>query len=157
MGEECSQRRLAAILAADVVGFSGLMELDEAGTLTALKARRKQILEPLVARYHGRIFKVAGDGVLVEFGSANAMRCAIDLQQDMATANQDQPEDRHIILRIGINLGDVMVEGGDLYGEGVNIAARLEGIAQPGGILISGAAYDHIRGKVQIDFDDWVL
>src|SRR5215510_15395388 len=100
------------------------MEADEAGTLAALKARRKQILEPLLAKHQGRVFKVTGDGVLVEFASAvNAVQCAVDLQQGMAAANDGQPE---IVLRIGVNLGDVMVEGGDLYGDGVNIAARLQ-------------------------------
>ena len=133
MAEERIQRRLAAILAADVVGYSRLMEADEAGTLTALKARRKDVLDPLVAKHQGRIFKVTGDGVLVEFGSAvNAVQCAVDLQQGMAAANGGQPEDRHIVLRIGVNLGDVMVEGSDLYGDGVNIAARLEAIAESG-------------------------
>src|SRR5262249_49576450 len=128
------ERRLAAILAADVVGYSRLMEQDEAGTLAALKQRRKEVLEPLVAKHHGRIFKVTGDGVLVEFGSAvNAVQCAVDLQQAMAS----QRDDRQIVLRIGINLGDVVVEGSDLYGEGVNIAARLEAIAEPGGICVS--------------------
>src|SRR5262245_49975573 len=138
MAEERFQRRLAAILAADVVGYSRLMEVDEADTMAALKARRKQVLEPLVAKHKGRVFKVAGDGVLVEFASAvSAVQCAIDLQRAMAAANDGQPEDRHVILRIGVNLGDVMVEGSDLYGEGVNIAARLETLAEPGGILIS--------------------
>jgi len=124
MAEDRVQRRLAAILAADVVGFSRLMAADEAGTLANLKARRKDVLEPLVARHQGRVFKVTGDGVLVEFASAvNAVRCAVDLQQGMAAANGDRPADRPIVLRIGINLGDVMVEGSDLYGDGVNVAA----------------------------------
>src|SRR6185369_17431951 len=137
MAEERNQRRLAAILAADVVGYSRLMEVDEAGTLTTLKARRKGVLEPLVAKHHGRIFKITGDGVLVEFASAvNAVQCAVDLQQGMAAANSGIPEDRNIVLRIGVNLGDVMVEGSDLYGDGVNIAARLEAMAEPGGILV---------------------
>ncbi len=155
MAEERVQRRLAAILAADVVGYSRLMEVDEADTLAALKTRRKDVLEPLVTRYQGRIFKVAGDGVLVEFASAvNAVQCAVDLQQGMAAANGGQSEDRHIILRIGVNLGDVMVQGRDLYGDGVNIAARLEALADPGGILVSGTAYDHIKSKVKVGFDD---
>ena len=155
MAEGRPQRRLAAILAADVVGYSRLMEADEAGTLTALKARRKKVLEPLVARHQGRVFKVTGDGVLVEFTSAvNAVQCAVDLQQGMAAANDGQLEERHIVLRIGVNLGDVVVEGSDLYGEGVNIAARLEGIAEPGGIVVSGTAYDHIRNRVKVGFDD---
>jgi TolB-like protein len=155
MAEERPQRRIAAILAADIVGYSRLMEQDESGTLAALKARRRSLLEPLVARYLGRIFKVTGDGVLVEFASAvNAVQCAVDLQDGMTAANGDLPQDRHIVLRVGVNLGDVIVEGGDLYGDGVNIAARLEAIAEPGGILVSGTAYDHIRNKVKIRLDD---
>src|SRR5262245_24236448 len=131
MAEERVQRRLVAILAADVVGFSRLMEIDEAGTMAVLKSRRKKVLEPLVAKHRGRVFKVAGDGVLVEFASAvNAAECAVDLQHEMAAANDGEQEDRRIVLRIGINLGDVMVEGGDLYGEGINIAARLEAVAE---------------------------
>ncbi len=155
MAEERTQRRLAAILAADVVGFSRLMEADEAGTLSALKLRRKDVLDPLVAKHQGRIFKVTGDGVLVEFASAvNAVQCAVDLQEGMATTNADLPEHRHIILRIGVNLGDVMVEGSDLYGDGVNIAARLEALAEPSGILVSGTAHDHIGTKVRVGFQD---
>lgn len=155
MAEEYVQRRLAAILAADVVGYSRLMGVDEAGTLAALKTRRRNVLDPLVAKHQGRIFKTTGDGVLVEFGSAvNAVQCAVDLQQGMAAANVEQPEESRIVLRIGVNLGDVMAEGGDLYGEGVNIAARLEGIAEPGGILVSGTAYDHARNKIKVGFDD---
>jgi adenylate cyclase len=155
MAEDRIQRRLVAILAADVVGYTRLMERDEAGTLSLLKARRKEILDPLVARHQGRIFKIAGDGAMVQFGSAvNAVQCAIDLQQAMAAASGDLPEDRRIILRIGINLGDVMVEGSDFYGGGVNIAARLEAAADPGGILVSGTAYDHARNKVAAGFED---
>jgi adenylate cyclase len=155
MAEERVQRRLAAIIAADVVGYSRLMERDEAGTLAALRERRRGILQPLVAQHHGRIFKMTGDGVLVEFASAvNAVQCAVDLQQGMAAANAHQPEDHHIVLRIGVNLGDVMVEDSDLYGDGVNIAARLEAIAEPGGILLSGTAYEYIRNKVRVGFDD---
>src|SRR6266481_2863640 len=149
------ERHIAAILAADVVGYSRLMEADEAGTLAVLKARRHDVLEPLVAKHRGRVFKVIGDGVLVEFASAvNAVQCAVDLQQGMSVANSDQPEDRHIILRIGVNLGDVMVEGGDLYGDGVNIAARLETIAEPGGVLVSGTVFDYVRNKATAEFED---
>jgi adenylate cyclase len=149
------ERRLAAILAADVVGYSRLMEQDEAGTMVALKARRKGVLEPLVARFEGRVFKVVGDGVLVEFGSAvKAMECAVELQQGMAAANSDLPEACHILLRIGLNLGDVMVEGGDLYGDGVNIAARLEALAEPGGICASAKLRDEIGRKLDLSFDD---
>ncbi|WP_353842983.1 adenylate/guanylate cyclase domain-containing protein [Mesorhizobium sp.] len=118
MTDERIQRRLAAVMAADVVGYSRLMETDEAGTLAALKSRRKQVLQPLVARHHGRVFKVTGDGVMVEFASAvNALQCAIDVQHAMAAANAALPEKLRIALRIGVNLGDVMVEGSDLYGD----------------------------------------
>jgi TolB-like protein/class 3 adenylate cyclase/cytochrome c-type biogenesis protein CcmH/NrfG len=155
MAENPVQRRLAAILAADVVGYSRLMGQDEAGTLAALKARRKEVLRPLVAKYQGRIFKVTGDGVLVEFASAvNAVQCAVDLQHGMAAANGSLSEDRRIALRIGVNLGDVMVEGNDLYGDGVNIAARLEALAEEGGILVSGTAYDHIKNNIKVKFVD---
>jgi TolB-like protein/predicted Zn-dependent protease len=155
MAQENVQRRLAAILAADVVGYSRLMEQDEAGVLTALKSRRKEVLEPLVARHRGRVFKIAGDGVLVEFASAvHAVQCAIDLQRGMNAANNELPAHRCIVLRIGVNLGDVIVEGSDLYGDGVNIAARLEGIADPGGILISGSAYDQVKNKIDTEFED---
>ncbi|RWO61670.1 adenylate/guanylate cyclase domain-containing protein [Mesorhizobium sp.] len=155
MTDERIQRRLAAVMAADVVGYSRLMETDEAGTLAALKSRRKQVLQPLVARHHGRVFKVTGDGVMVEFASAvNALQCAIDVQHAMAAANAALPEKLRIVLRIGVNLGDVMVEGSDLYGDGVNIAARLETTAEPGGILISGTIYDHVRNKIEVGFED---
>ena len=149
MAEERAQRRLAAVLAADVVGYSRLMEQDEAGTLALLKSRRKAVLEPLVAKHQGRIFKITGDGVLVEFGSAvNAVQCAIDLQQDMATANLGQADGRHIVLRIGVNLGDVIVEGSDLYGDGVNVSARLEAMCQPGGIISIAGVYGGLVDKI---------
>ncbi len=155
MAHEHPQRRLAAILAADVVGYSLLMGQDETGTLTALRNRRKEVLEPAIARYQGRIFKVAGDGVLAEFSSAvNAVHCAVELQRGMTAANAGLPQNRRIVLRIGVNLGDVMVEGSDLYGDGVNIAARLESIAEPGGICISAKVYDEIRHKLELVCDD---
>jgi adenylate cyclase len=155
MTEERIHRRLAAVLAADVVGYSRLMGQDESGTLTMLRARRKEVLEPLVSNYQGRTFKIAGDAMLIEFNSAvNSVQCAVELQRGMAAANSNLPEDRQIVLRIGVNLGDVMVEGDDLYGDGVNIAARLEGIAEPGGILLSGTAYDYVRNKTQLAFED---
>ncbi len=155
MADTRIQRRLAAVLAADIVGYSRLMGEDEPGTLAMVKARRAELLEPLVARHHGRIFKFLGDGVLIEFGSAvNAVECAIALQQGMAESNAGITPDRHLILRIGINLGDVMIEASDLYGEGVNIAARLEGIAEPGAILVSGPVYDFVRSKVKASFED---
>src|SRR5688572_8043546 len=131
------------------------MEQDEADTLAALKAWRKEVLEPLVAEHQGRIFKFTGDGVLVEFGSAvNAVQCAINLQHGMAAANAKIAEARHMVLRIGVNLGDVMVEGDDLYGDGVNIAARLESIAESGEIIISGTVFDYVRNKVKTTFED---
>ncbi|MEX1109046.1 MAG: adenylate/guanylate cyclase domain-containing protein [Dongiaceae bacterium] len=148
-------RRLAAILATDVVGYSRLMEKDEVGTLAALKARRADLLEPLVVTHKGRIFKLTGDGALIEFGSAvNAVQCAVEFQAAMAAANEGQPDGRQIVVRIGIHLGDVMVEGSDLYGDGVNIAARLEGIADPGGICLSEDAYRQVRNKLDCAFDD---
>src|SRR5262249_38805892 len=154
MAEQAPQRRLAAILAADVVGYSLLMGQDEPGTLAALKSRRKEVLEPLVARHRGRIFKWTGDGVLVEFGSAvNAVECAVELQQKMAEADVDLPEDRRILLRVGVNLGDVMVEGGDLYGDGVNIAARLEEIADPVAALFPGPVSDYVRNNPAAGFE----
>jgi adenylate cyclase len=153
MPEERAQRRLAAILAADVVGYSRLMQADEAGTLTILKARRTEILQPLISTHHGRIIKVMGDGVLVEFASAvNAVTCAVALQDAMAAANEGTEESRRVVLRIGINLGDVMVEGGDLYGDGVNIAARLESLSEPGGLCISGSVFEHVNGKLPHSF-----
>jgi len=155
MAEERAQRRLAAILAADVVGYSRLMQLDEAGTLTSLKARLKEVLQPLISEYHGRIVKVMGDGVLVEFASAvNAVTCAVELQEAMDAANRDIPDDRRIVLRIGINLGDVMVEGQDLYGDGVNIAARLEALADAGSVFVSETVFSHVNGKADLDFED---
>jgi TolB-like protein len=155
MDEPRTQRRLAAVLATDVVGYSRLMEEDEAGTMSTLKARQKEVLQPAVRRHEGRIFKLAGDGALVEFGSAvNAVECAIDLQQAMAEANRALPNDRHVILRVGINLGDVIVEGSDLYGDGVNVAARLEGLAEPGGICVSRSVYDQVKRKVDVDFEE---
>ena len=142
-------------MATDVVGYSRLMEKDEAGTLAALKARRKDLLEPLVARHKGRIFKVTGDGVLLEFASAvNAVQCAVDFQAAMAKANADLPDETRIVVRIGIHLGDVMVEGSDLYGDGVNVAARLEGIAEPGGVCLSDDTYRQVRNKLECAFNE---
>jgi TolB-like protein len=149
------ERRLVAILAADVAGYSRLMQADEVGTLSALKSRRSDILQPLVAKYRGRVVKVMGDGVLVEFTSVvNAVQCGVQLQDAMAAANNALPQDRHIVLRVGINLGDIMVEGGDIYGDGVNIASRLEAVADPGSVVVSQAVYSHVRGKTQLGFVD---
>jgi TolB-like protein len=155
MAEQRTQRRLAAILAADVVGYSRLMQRDEAGTLAALKARRSEVLQPVVSRHRGRVVKVMGDGVLVEFASAvDAVECAVRLQEAMEAANAGLSEDRRIVLRMGINLGDVMVEGSDLYGDGVNIAARLEAAAEPGSICVSETVCSHVRTKVALRFED---
>jgi adenylate cyclase len=149
------ERRLAAIMAADVVGYSRLVELDEAGTLAALKERHKDILAPLVAEHRGRIVKVMGDGVLAEFASAvNAVQCAVELQKEMAKANTDLAEDCRVHLRVGINLGDVIVEDGDLYGDGVIIGVRLQAMAEPGGICVSGAVHDQVENKLSLAFED---
>jgi class 3 adenylate cyclase len=155
MAEERVQRRLAAILAADVVGYSRLMGEDEAGTLAALKLRRSEVLAPLVSRHGGRIFKLMGDGVLVEFPSVvDAVQCAVDVQSGMAAANAALPANKQLLLRIGVRLGDVIVEGGDLYGDGVNLAARLEGLAEPGGICLSEAAHHQVEPKLRLGYRD---
>jgi adenylate cyclase len=147
-------RRLAAIVAADVAGYSRLMGLDEVGTARTLREHRK-ITDALVAKHGGRIVKTTGDGVLLEFPSVvDAVECAVAVQAVMAERNQGVPEDRRMLFRIGINLGDILIEGDDILGDGVNIAARLEGIAEPGGICISSSAYEQVRGKVAVDFTD---
>ena len=147
-------RKLAAILAADIAGYSRLMGLDEAGTAKALREHRVAI-DPIVARHGGRVVKTTGDGVLVEFPSiVAAVECAVTVQKLMAERNADVPEDRRMLFRIGINLGDVLIEGDDILGDGVNIAARLEGIAEPGSICVSASAYEHVRGKIDVEFGD---
>jgi len=142
------ERRLAAILAADVVGYSALMERDEAGTLDRLKAHRREFIEPLIAEHRGRIVKLMGDGALCEFPSVvDAVACAVAIQRGMAGREAAVLEAERIRFRIGINLGDVIREAdGDLYGDGVNVAARLEQLAEPGGVVVSGTAFDHLRG-----------
>src|SRR5690242_13382992 len=149
------ERRLAAILAADVVGYSRLMGQDERGTLERLKAHRKELIEPLLAEHRGRIVKLMGDGALCEFGSVvDAVACATAIQQGMTDREHGIPEAERIRFRIGINLGDVIrEEDGDLYGDGVNVAARLEQLADPGGVVVSGTAYDHLRGKLDCSFE----
>jgi adenylate cyclase len=143
-------RRLSVILAADVVGYSRLMEQDEGGTLERLKAHRKEFVGPLIAEHRGRIVKLMGDGALCEFASVvDAVGCAVLIQRGMAERERDVPEDERIRFRIGVNLGDVIHEAdGDLYGDGVNVAARLEQLSEPGGVVVSGTAYDHLRGKL---------
>ena len=155
MSEERVRRRLAAIMAAEVVGFSRLMEANEEGTLSALSAHRRNFFDPAIARHEGRIFKAMGDSFLIEFGSSiDAAQCAIALQRGMTERNADTPEDRPIRFRIGINLGDVIVQGDDYFGDDVNIAARLVGLAQPGGIACSAGIRKQIGAKLDIDFLD---
>jgi adenylate cyclase len=149
------ERKLVAVLAADVVGYSRLMERDEEGTLAALKAHRAVLIDPKIAEHHGRIVKLSGDGILVEFASLiDAVRCAVEIQNGMARRNADVPKDLRIVFRVGINLGDVIVEGDDIYGDGVNVAARLEALAEPGGICISGTSHDMIQGRIDVPFRD---
>jgi len=155
MAEQRVERRLAAILAADVAGYSRLMGTDEEGTLARLNAHRREFLEPTIAEHRGRIVKRTGDGILIEFGSAvDAARCAVEIQHGMMERNAPVPHDQRIELRIGIHIGDIIIEEGDIFGDGVNIAARLEGIAQPGGICISDDAYRQVRGKLDANFQD---
>jgi TolB-like protein/class 3 adenylate cyclase/Flp pilus assembly protein TadD len=147
-------RRLAAIVAADVAGYSRLMGLDEVGTAHALREHRK-VTDALVAKHGGRLVKTTGDGVLLEFPSVvDAVECAVAVQAVMAERNQGVPEDRRMLYRIGINLGDILIEGDDILGDGVNVAARLEGIAEPGGICISSSAHDQVSGKIAVEFAD---
>ncbi len=155
MAREKINRRLAAILSADVVGYSRLMGIDEAGTLGALRAHRDELIDPTIAEYNGRVVKLMGDGMLVEFASAiDAVECAVAIQQGMAVRNAKVPEDRLIAFRIGINLGDVIIEGDDIYGDGVNVAARLQEVAEGGGIYISGTVFEQADGKVDLNFVD---
>src|SRR5277367_2685587 len=153
MSEARVERRLAAILAADVAGYSRLMGVDEEGTLASLKACRRELIDPKVAEHCGRMVKTPGDGALVEFASAvDAVRCAVEIQRVMVERNAAIPEDRRIEFRIGINVGDVIIDEGDIYGDGVNVAARIEGIAEAGGISISEDAWRQVQGKVVANF-----
>src|ERR1700693_2123313 len=150
-----STRRLAAILAADVAGYSRLMGQDEEGTHDRLKVHLRQLVNPKIKEYRGRIVKNTGDGMLAEFSNVvNAVRCAVEVQRGMANRNAQTPEDQRIVFRVGINLGDVIVEPGDIYGDGVNIASRLEALAEPGGICISDDAFRQVRVKVDAEFID---
>jgi adenylate cyclase len=149
------ERRLAAILAADVVGYSRLMGADEDGTLERLKLLRRELVQPKIQKHSGRIVKLMGDGILAEFSSiVEAIRCAAKIQQAIAEREANRPEDQRIRLRIGVNLGDVIVEGSDIYGGGINVAARLEGLADPGGICISGKVYEEVRDRLDFVFED---
>src|SRR6266852_314829 len=148
-------RRLVAILAADVAGYSRLMGADEEGTLNRLKAHRRELLDPKIAEHRGRIVKTTGDGMLVEFSSVvDAVRCAVEIQRAMIDRNAGIAEDKRITFRIGVNLGDVIIDGDDIYGDGVNIAARLEALAEPGGVCISRTVRDHVGDRLPYAFDD---
>ena len=154
MAKERVQRRLSAILAADVVGYSRLMGLDEVGTLSRLKDCRRTVVDPKVAGNNGRMVKLMGDGALIEFASAvDAVVCAIEIQREMAERNADLPDGQKILFRIGINVGDIIVEGDDIYGDGVNVAARVEGLAEPGSIYISRTARDQVLGRVPVGIE----
>src|SRR5215467_6861298 len=156
MAEESrTARRLAAILAADVVGYSRLMGADEEGTLAALKSHRQELIDPLIAQHQGRIVKTTGDGLLIEFASiVDAVRCAVVMQQGIKDRNANIEEGRRLRFRIGINVGDVIVDDGDIFGDGVNVAARLEALAAPGEICVSATVREHVGDKLPIGFSD---
>ena len=148
-------RRLAAIVSADVVGYSRLMAEDEQATLVALKSHRHELIDPAITRHNGRIVKLMGDGMLIEFSSVvDAVRSSVDIQQEMRLRNSGVPEDRRLEFRFGINVGEVVIDGDDIYGDGVNVAARLQEVAEPGGISISDRVYTDVRGKSKIGFED---
>ena len=148
-------RKLAAIVAADIAGYSRLIGQDEEGTLQALRAHRTELIVPLIEQHGGRIANTAGDSLLLDFPSAvDAVRCAMAVQQSMADRNRDIDEDRRIVFRVGINVGDVVAEGDDLLGDCVNVAARLEAIAAPGGLCVSDLVYQSIKGKTDLYFED---
>src|SRR4051812_20944488 len=149
-----AERRLAAILAADVVGYSRLIEQDEAGTLAAIKSLRETVIDPLLAEHKGRIVRLMGDGAIVEFASVvDAVACAVAIQKAVADRQAKSLPDRRIVFRIGVNLGDVVVDGDDLLGDGVNVAARLEQLCEPGGVLVSGTAFDHLQGRLGLPLE----
>src|SRR5438477_6047715 len=155
MSETRTERRLAAILAVDVVGYSRLMGQDEEGTLAALRAVRQELSDPKIKEHQGRIVKTMGDGLLVEFAIVvGAVRCAVEVQRAMSKRNAGTPADRRIELRVGIYQGDIIVEDGDIFGDGVNLAARLEGLAEPGGICVSRGVRDEVRDKLDVAFDN---
>ena len=155
MNQPPVERRLAAILAADMVGYSRLMEADETGTLARLKTHRLELIDPAIAKNKGRLIKTAGDGMLVEFSSvADAVACAVEIQRRMAGRNSDAAPGREIRFRIGINLGDVISEDDDIFGDGVNVAARLQELAEPGGICVSGAIRDQAGDRLGVAFED---
>jgi adenylate cyclase len=155
MAEDRVDRRLAAIFAGDIAGYTRLMATDEEGTLRQLKARRRELVDPKITEHRGRIVKTTGDGILVEFVSVvDAVRRAVDIQRGMAERNADVPADKRIEFRIGINVGDIIIDGDDIFGDGVNVAARLEALADPGGILVSSIVHDQVRDKLSFGFED---
>lgn len=155
MARESTSRRLAAILSADVVGYSRLMGIDEVGTLAALRAHRAELIDPGIGEHNGRIVKQMGDGLLVEFASAiDAVECAVAIQNGMTARNANVPDARMIVFRIGINLGDVIVDGDDIHGDGVNVAAHLQELAQPGSVFLTGTTFEQVDGKVDLNFFD---
>jgi adenylate cyclase len=155
LATERVERRLTAILAADVAGYSRLMGADEEATLTQLKAHRRALVDPKITEHRGRIVKTTGDGMLVEFASVvDALRCAVEVQAGMAKRNAEVPQDRRIEFRVGINVGDIIIDGGDIFGDGVNVAARLEGLAEPGGICVSSRVQEDAQGKLEITFEN---
>src|ERR1700680_3061902 len=162
MGEEqrvrvhSVERKLAAILAADVVGYSRLMGQDEAGTMARLRTHRRELIDPKISEHKGRIVKTTGDGILIEFPSVvEAVACAVAVQRGMADRNVARPDQQRIVFRVGVNLGDIIIgEDNDIHGDGVNVAARLEGIAEPGGVCVSGTVRDHIGDRLDLSFDD---
>ena len=155
MPKDQVDRRLAAIFAGDIAGYSRLMGADEEGTLRQLKAHRKELVDPKITEHRGRIVKTTGDGMLVEFVSVvDAVRCAVDIQRGMAERNAEVPSDERIEFRIGINVGDIIFDGDDIFGDGVNVAARLEALADPGGIMVSGVVHDQVCDKLSFGFED---
>jgi adenylate cyclase len=155
MADARVERRLAAILAADVAGYSRLIGNDEEGTLATLKSCRRELIDPKIAEYRGRIVKTTGDGALVEFASSvDAVRCAVEVQRAMADRNAHLPDASRIEFRIGINVGDIVSDEGDIFGDGVNVAARLEGLSEPGGICVSGRVHEDVQGKLEVSFED---
>jgi adenylate cyclase len=152
---EGTQRRLAAIVSADVVGYSRLMGVDEAGTLAALRNHRSELIDGKISEHGGRIVKTMGDGLLLEFPSVvDATQCMIEIQQTMAERNEAVDEDKRIVFRIGVHLGDLVVEGDDIFGDGINVAARLEAFCEAGGVAISGTAHENIAGRIDDEFVD---
>src|SRR5215213_9681386 len=148
------ERRMLAIMATDVVGFSRQMEHDEAGTIARVNAARAEIIEPLLTRHHGRLIKLMGDGTLSVFDSVvDAVSCAAAIQRAAAERNKSASESEHLVMRIGVNLGDVVLQDNDVYGNGVNVAARIEPLCEPGGVMVSGTVYDHLQGKIDFPFE----